>query len=86
LKGHPYSWSVIGSMEDLNAASPRTSGGGLAPITEPNAVIVIAGDIKPDEARAQVERASAISPVIKHRKDRGLGLPSDHAGPRPAGA
>ena len=48
---HPYSWSVIGSMDDLNAAS-------LADIKEwyrtyygpNNAVIVLAGDITPDRA------------------------------------
>ena len=46
--GHPYSWSVIGSMEDLDAAS-------LDEVHEwfetyygaANAVIVIAGDIDP---------------------------------------
>lgn len=55
--GHPYSWSVIGSMEDLNAAS-------LSDVKEwfktyygaANAVIVIAGDIKTDEAIAKVKQ------------------------------
>ena len=48
---HPYSWPVIGSMEDLNAAS-------LADIKEwyrtyygpNNAVIVLAGDVTPEKA------------------------------------
>jgi zinc protease len=56
-KGHPYSWSVIGSMEDLNAAS-------LEDVKEwfqtyygaANATIVVAGDVKADEIRAKVER------------------------------
>jgi len=56
-KGHPYSWSVIGSMEDLDAAS-------LEDVKEwfgtyygaANAVIVIAGDITPEDARTRVAR------------------------------
>jgi zinc protease len=56
-KGHPYSWSVIGSMEDLNAAS-------LDDVREwfktyygaANAVITIAGDIDPETARQKVEK------------------------------
>jgi zinc protease len=56
-RGHPYSWSVIGSMEDLNAAS-------LEDVKEwfqtyygaANAVIVIAGDIDAETARQRVER------------------------------
>ena len=55
--GHPYSWSVIGSMDDLNAAS-------LEDVNEwfktyygaANATIVIAGDVTAAEARAKVER------------------------------
>ena len=54
-KGHPYSWTVIGEMEDLDAASLDdvkewfTSYYGAA-----NAVIAIAGDIKPQEAYDKV--------------------------------
>lgn len=54
-KGHPYSWTVIGEMEDLNAASLEDvqdwfrSYYGAA-----NAVIAIAGDIKPQEAYDKV--------------------------------
>ena len=54
--GHPYSWSTIGSMEDLEAASLddvrewfRTYYGAA------NAVIVLAGDIDPHTARHKVE-------------------------------
>ncbi len=53
--GHPYSWTVIGEMEDLNAAS-------LEDVHEwfkkyygaANAVVAIAGDITPDEAYNKV--------------------------------
>lgn len=54
-KGHPYSWTVIGEMEDLNAAS-------LDDVHEwfksyygaANAVLAIAGDINPDEVYQKV--------------------------------
>ena len=56
-QGHPYSWSVIGSLEDLNAAS-------LDDVREwfkayygaANAVIAIAGDVDPETARQKVEK------------------------------
>lgn len=55
--GHPYSWTVIGSMDDLNAAS-------LDDVKEwfktyygaANAVIVVAGDIDAATAKAKVEK------------------------------
>lgn len=55
--GHPYSWTVIGSMEDLNAAS-------LADVKEwfatyygaANAVIVLAGDIDAKTAREKAQK------------------------------
>jgi zinc protease len=55
--GHPYSWTVIGSMDDLNAAS-------LDDVREwfktyygaANATLVIAGDVKPKEVLAKVEK------------------------------
>ena len=54
-KGHPYSWTVIGEMEDLNAASVedvhewfKTYYG------TSNAVIAIAGDVNPQEIYAKV--------------------------------
>jgi zinc protease len=55
--GHPYSWTVIGSMEDLNAASLddvktwfKTYYGAA------NAVLVLAGDIDADTALKKVEK------------------------------
>jgi zinc protease len=55
-EGHPYSWSVIGSMEDLNAASLEDvkewfkSSYGAA-----NAVLVVCGDVDTNEVKAKVE-------------------------------
>ena len=54
-KGHPYSWTVIGEMEDLNAAS-------LEDVQEwfksyygaANAVVAVAGDINPEEVYQKV--------------------------------
>ncbi len=55
--GHPYSWTVIGSMEDLDSAS-------LEDVHEwfkkyygaANATLVIAGDINADEVKEKVEK------------------------------
>lgn len=55
-KGHPYSWTVIGSMEDLSAASLSDVHEWFKTYYGPsNAVVVIAGDITPDEAVAKVK-------------------------------
>ena len=68
---HPYSWTVIGAMEDLNAAS-------LDDVKEwfktyygaANAVIVIAGDIDAATAKAKVEKyfgdIPSGPPIAKH--------------------
>ena len=43
---HPYSWSTIGSMEDLDAASSTTSRSGTRSYYGPNnCVLSLAGDI-----------------------------------------
>ncbi|MBI5384074.1 MAG: insulinase family protein [Verrucomicrobia bacterium] len=55
--GHPYSWTVIGSMEDLNAAS-------LDDVKEwfktyygaANATLVVAGDVTPQEVLEKVKK------------------------------
>ena len=60
--GHPYSWTTIGSMEDLNAAS-------LADVKDwfktyygaANAVLVIAGDVQPEDVK---QRSSTISGIF----------------------
>lgn len=70
--GHPYSWTVIGSMDDLNAAKLEDVqqwfkdyyGAG-------NAVICIAGDIDPETAKQKVEKyfgdIPAGPPVTRHQ-------------------
>jgi zinc protease len=69
---HPYSWRVIGSMEDLNAAS-------LDDVKEwfrdyygaANAVLTIAGDVEPAEVLAKVEKyfgwIPSGPPVARHQ-------------------
>jgi zinc protease len=68
--GHPYSWTTIGSMEDLNAAS-------LTDVKEwfktyygaANAVLVVAGDVRPDDIKAKVEHYFGDippGPVLSH--------------------
>ncbi|MBF2755759.1 MAG: insulinase family protein [Gammaproteobacteria bacterium AqS3] len=55
--GHPYSWSTIGSMEDLNAATLDDVHQWFKDHYGPNnAVLVLAGDISAEEALAKVER------------------------------
>jgi zinc protease len=56
-KGHPYSWTVIGSMEDLNAASLDDVKEWFKTYYGPsNAVLVLAGDIDAETARQKVEK------------------------------
>jgi zinc protease len=56
-KGHPYSWSTIGSMEDLSAASHEDVQEFFRTYYAPNnASLVIAGDIDPPQAKALVEK------------------------------
>jgi zinc protease len=68
--GHPYSWTTIGSMEDLNAAS-------LADVKEwfktyygaANAVLVVAGDVRTADIKARVEHFFGDippGPVLSH--------------------
>jgi zinc protease len=56
-QGHPYSWSTIGSMEDLSAASFEDVARFFRTYYVPsNASLVIAGDIDVATARRQVEK------------------------------
>ena len=69
--GHPYSWTVIGEMADLDAAS-------LEDVHEwfntyygaANATLVIAGDIDPQTAKTKVEKyfghIPAGPPIARH--------------------
>ncbi|HYP15225.1 MAG TPA: pitrilysin family protein [Bryobacteraceae bacterium] len=55
--GHPYSWSVIGSMEDLSAATLQDVKDWFKKYYGPsNAVLVLAGDIDVKTAREKVEK------------------------------
>ena len=54
---HPYSWSTIGSMDDLNAASLDDIKDWYATYYAPNnAVISLAGDIAPEKALGLVKK------------------------------
>jgi zinc protease len=55
--GHPYSWTVIGSMKDLDAASMSDVQEWFKTNYGPNnTTLVIAGDITPEQAREKVEK------------------------------
>jgi zinc protease len=68
--GHPYSWTTIGSSEDLNAASLEDVKAWFQEhYGAANAVLVIAGDVKADEVKAKVEHYFGDippGPVQKH--------------------
>src|SRR6266508_3506094 len=56
-KGHPYSWPVIGSMDDLTAASLEDVKDFFRRYYTPNNLsIVIAGDFDPADAKRLVEK------------------------------
>lgn len=56
-KGHPYSWTVIGSMQDLNDASlPDVQEWFKAHYGPNNAVLVVAGDITAQTALDKVKQ------------------------------
>ena len=56
-KGHPYSWTVIGSMEDLTAAKLEDVHEWFKSYYGPNnAVLVIAGDVTVEEAKQKAEK------------------------------
>jgi len=71
--GHPYSWTVIGSMEDLNAASLEDVRQWFQTYYGPaNTVLVLAGDIDPKTALKKVEHyfgdIPAGPPVARYEK------------------
>jgi len=54
--GHPYSWNVIGSMDDLDAASLEDVHEWFKTYYGPNnVVIVVAGDVTPEKVLEKVE-------------------------------
>ena len=72
-KAHPYSWTVIGSMDDLNAASLEDVHEWFKAYYGPNnAVLVVAGDV---EAKAVYEKVNQYfgdippgPPVARHEE------------------
>jgi zinc protease len=82
--GHPYSWPVIGSMADLSAASLEDVKGFFRSYYTPNnAVLSIAGDITPAEARRLVERwfgAVPRGPEVKRPAPAPFALAADVPG------
>ncbi len=57
FKNHPYRWSVIGSMEHLNAAQEADYKDFYATFYVPNnATLSIAGDLDIEEAKALIEK------------------------------
>ncbi|HRD54453.1 MAG TPA: pitrilysin family protein [Flavobacteriales bacterium] len=75
---HPYKWPTIGFMEDLNAASEADYQAFYKKFYVPNnAVLVVAGDIDPENAKALVRKYFAEIPrgaqvVQPDVKDPGL--------------
>lgn len=80
--GHPYSWTTIGSEQDLNAAS-------LDDVKEwfktwygaANATLVIAGDVNPAEVTQKVEKYFGDvppGPVLKRQKDWVAKMSGEH--------
>jgi zinc protease len=56
-KGHPYSWSVIGSMADLNGATLKDLKRFFLEYYQPaNACLCLAGDFDPAEAKAWISK------------------------------
>jgi zinc protease len=56
-RGHPYSWSVIGSMDDLDAASMKDVREWFETYYGPaNAVLVVAGDVNAEDVHRRVDR------------------------------
>jgi len=58
FKSGPYSWPVIGSMEDLNSTSLEQFQSFYRTYYSPNnAVVVVAGSFEPSEVKKQIEKA-----------------------------
>ena len=55
--GHPYSWTTIGLMEDLDAATLDDVREWFKTYYGPsNAVVVVAGDVDPQDVKSRVEK------------------------------
>jgi zinc protease len=68
-EGHPYSWSVIGSMRDLDSASLKDLKRFFGEFYHPgNATLCLVGDFDPQEAKAWIQKyfgPLASGPAVK---------------------
>src|SRR5215203_2762554 len=65
-EGHPYSWSVIGSMTDLSAASEEDVKSFFRLYYAPNnAILTLAGDFEPAQAKTWIEKYFSAVPKGK---------------------
>ncbi len=75
-QGHPYSWDVIGEMEDLQNATVEDVKAFHRKFYGPNnATLVVAGDINREEVKAMIEKYFGEIPA---------GQPVEKTSPRPA--
>lgn len=81
-KGHPYSWSTIGSLKDLKAATVEDVQAWFKKYYGPsNAVLVIAGDITPEKAKQKVEHyfgAIPAGPALEQQRDWVAPMTGEH--------
>lgn len=71
-KGHPYSWDVIGEMEDLTNASVGDVKAFHKKFYSPNnATLSISGDFNKDEVKAWVEKYFGEIPASENVEKRG---------------
>jgi zinc protease len=71
-KGHPYSWTVIGEMEDLTSATVEDVRAFHKKFYAPNnATLVISGDINPEEVKTLVEKYFGEIPSGENIEKRG---------------
>ena len=76
-EGHPYSWSTIGSMEDLSAATLEDVTAFFRRFYAPNnAVLVVAGDVDADSVHAKVRRLFGSIPRGEEVEKPELPVPS----------
>ncbi|MBA4321520.1 MAG: peptidase M16 [Odoribacter sp.] len=71
-KGHPYSWTVIGEMQDLTNATVEDVKAFHRKFYSPNnAFLVISGDINKEEVKAMVEKYFGEIPAGEKIEKRG---------------
>ena len=70
--GHPYSWTVIGEMEDLTNASVEDVRAFHKKFYAPNnATLTISGDINKEEVKALIEKYFGEIPAGEAIEKRG---------------